>query len=106
MQHFKKITYHTAPRYLTSKILERDTPATRQELEVLFQRHVIGGPLHQHCLDYFKANELQRLITLELYRVNVLVMGKDKNTTMLQLTAVTGCHHKTTCSWIKGEFNG
>ena len=102
----KKIQpFHAMPRYLLAKILEGGKPATRVELEVLFLRHCVGDIMEQHVLDYFKNNELQRLIVLELYRANVIVRKKDRMCVIKQLAEAIGIHHKTAEKWTKAEFH-
>lgn len=97
----ENLTFETAPRYLTSVILEQERPATRLELEILFQRHVVGGQMPKHCLAYFKSNELARLVCLEIYRASVLVKNKPKRLVVHQLASVLGNHIKTIETWVK-----
>lgn len=95
------LTYHNAPRYLLARILEAKRPATREELEVLFVRHCIGHAMEPRVLAYFKANELQRLVVLELYRANVIVKAMDRGCVMQQLADGLGVHRKTVETWVK-----
>ena len=95
------LTFETAPRYLTSAILEEERAATRRELEILFQRHVLGCQIPQHCLDYFKDNELARMVCQEIYRASVVVRRHNSRTVITQLSQVLGNHIKTIEGWVK-----
>lgn len=85
-------------------ILSRGSPASREELEQLFTRHI--AEVKPHILAYIKDNEIQRLLVLELYRANVMVRQKEKGDVMNRLARVVGCNRRTVLKWVTAQFNG
>ena len=95
------MTYNTAPRRLASKILSEDRSATREELEILFQRHFVGRELSKNLLNLIRDDELKRLVGLELYRVNVYEMERDKGCILAQVSQLVGVHSQTFYKWLR-----
>lgn len=100
----KFMTYKDAPRHLLTFILERGTPATRPELEVLFLRHVIGHELENNVQRVFRDIELKKAIAIKLYKINVVDLGKDRRCVMQQITEALGVHGKTMEGWERKFF--
>lgn len=96
-----KTTYQNADRRLASRILSEDRSATRVELEILFQRHFVGRTLSSHLLQLIRDDELKRLVGLELYRVNVYDLEKDKGCVLAQVSQLVGVHSQTFYKWLR-----
>lgn len=95
------MNYENAPRRLASKILTEDRSATRPELEILFQRHFVGRELSPHLLSLIRDDELKRLVGLELYRLNVYDLERDKGCILAQVSQLVGVHSQTFYKWLR-----
>lgn len=77
-----------------SKIINENREATREELEEIFQRSVLGKELDPRKLRYFRTQELKRIIACELYYTNVKVQKKRRTMIIHHLSILLGRHSK------------
>lgn len=92
------------PEKVLSNVAKENRQATRRELELIFQRNIAQQPLPDHVLKYFKDYELKRLIILEVYRINVIIGGKNRLRMIHILSTLTGCHLNSVNRWIIRQF--
>ena len=86
---------------MVARILSEDGKATREELEMIFQRSVLKHEVEDRVLKYLRDCDLKRTIICELFHLNVREKSKPKNLVIYHLATLTGYHQKSVVRLLK-----